>query len=160
RQLDILFGSNTVAHIEWSLDAELSDVLGNHRRSGIGAPADDRIGLDTADLGQLRGHIGVFRAVNLVGHYGKALLFGQGLDLLAPGGTEAVGYRQQSETLLLFTGHVVQDLFGSDMVIGRSLEHPWLDRIGDFDPGSACNQGDLLFFDDRNNRHALSGGAW
>ena len=46
------------------------------------------------------------------------------------------------------------------MVVGRSLEHPVFDRIGDLDARCAGDQGDFFLFSNGYNSHGLTRGAW
>ena len=148
-----------MALVQGSGNAQLPHVSRHNSRSGIRAPADDRIRVRTTNLGQLRRHVGILGRKNLVSHDGETLFRGQDLQLFSPGRAIGVGHGKQCNPLLPFRGRIGVNLLGGNLVVCRSFEDPGLNRIGNLHARCTGDKGNPLPLRKRDHSHGFAGGT-
>ena len=81
-----------MAHVERNPEPKLTGVLGDHRRTGVGTPTDDGLGLRSANFSQLGGHVGILGAIGIIQYDGNAIPGRLVFQLLAAGCSKTVRY--------------------------------------------------------------------
>ncbi len=134
RQLDVFLRSDAVRLVQRQRQADLAVVARDDRRALAEAGVQHRLRAAGADLRELRRHVGVGRAVGLVGDELDAVL---GCDLQALAAhrlVEAAGARNQRHLGQLARLQVGEDLLAGHAISVRRLEDPLLDRLDDHRP--------------------------
>ena len=158
-EVDEALRGDAMRLVERRLDAELAIIAGHDRWSLAEAGIEDRLHLALgADIGELRGHVGVVRAVSLLGQHGDAELADDLQTLLAHRGAEAVRAGDQRDLAVALGLHVLEDLAAGHPVGVRRLEDEGLDRVDDLDRACQRDERDLRVLGDRDDRHGGAGG--
>ena len=156
-ELDVLLGGDAVRLVQRQRQTDLPVVASHYRRPLTETGVEHRLSAAGADLGQLRGHVGVGGPVGLVGHHLDAVPGCDFQALAAHRLVEAAAARDQRHLRQLARLQVDEDLLAGHAVGVRRLEDPFLGRLDDHHGAGERDERRLRLFDQRHHRHRRAG---